>query len=194
MTGKWLRCTAAPRFGRLGIGIGETTLWFVDVRRFGCVAFVDDPRAALTRGHGPDALNEPLTGRALGARLRGRRALKVALMDQSVIAGLGNIHAVEVLWRARLHPGRPAGSLGEGELDALSEAIVAQLQQAIEAEEGTVIDYVGEAGHTSSSGRSRFVVYGRGGQPCPRCAAPIEDGRHSGRATFWCPGCQPAWG
>lgn len=159
---------------------------FVDRRRFGCLVVVDRDRVhdELRAGHGPDALDEALDGAGLKAALTGRRAIKVALMDQARIAGLGNIHAAEALWRAGIDPRRACDRVTRW--DALADAIVAQLEETIAAEdEGTLV-------YVTDGGPNRFAVYGREGEPCPKCSAPIERFVQGGRATFACSGCQPA--
>lgn len=192
MTGKWQRSANQPRFGRTGFVLDDgLELWFVDSRRFGCMTFVDDPDAMLTAGHGPDAMDEPMSATALEAAMATRRSpVKVVLMDQAVIAGLGNIHVAEALWRAQIHPSRPANGVTSEELRVLAPAIVEQLNAAVAAEEGQVIRYLGESGYRARPTDRRFVVYGRAGEPCARCGAEIERGKHSGRATFWCSACQ----
>lgn len=184
MTGVW-SAGAQPRFARLGLRCGGTWLWFSDSRRFGAWSFGGDP-AGLRAGHGPDALLEPLDGGALRARLRGRRPVKVALMDPSVIAGLGNIHAVEILWDVGVHPERRCDALTDAELDRLAAHIPVWLARQVE--ELCAADTLR---YLSAGAENPFRVYGRVGAPCPRCGAAILGGRHSGRSTAWCPTCQP---
>ena len=135
MTGRWWRRpldAAPPRHARLGMVLEDAVLWFVDSRRFGCVHPADSAAAlatALRDGLGPDALVAPPP---LATRLRGRGPVKVALMDQQVIAGVGNIHAVEALWRAALDPRIPCDALRPEDLTALDQALAAQLEAAIE--------------------------------------------------------------
>ena len=124
---------------------------------------------------GPDAA---LIGReAFRDRVgRGGAPLKARLMDQSVISGVGNLLADETLWRARLSPQRPAGDLGEAELDALRRSLRAATRDAI-ANGGV---------HTG-----RFMPARERGGRCPRCRTPLERATVGGRTTFWCPACQP---
>jgi formamidopyrimidine-DNA glycosylase len=141
----------------------------------------------VSEGLGPDALKNPLDAAGLRKALTGRRAVKVALMDQALLAGVGNIHAAEALWRARVNPRIRCVDLSDAALQALAVAIPAQLQEAIVAEDGEEITYVEERGASNP-----FVVYGHAEAPCPRCQTPITEARLSGRSTFWCPQCQPA--
>lgn len=179
MTGKLVKGEAGnavrARFDEVG---------FVDRRRFGCLCVVprDEVDGHLRANHGPDALDEPLDGAGLKRTFTGRRAIKVALMDQSKLAGLGNIHAAEALWRAQIDPRRRCDQVQHW--DALATAIVAQLQETITAEDAGEIVYV------TDGGPNRFAIYGREGESCPRCSAPIERFSQSGRSTFACSSCQ----
>jgi formamidopyrimidine-DNA glycosylase len=191
MTGKWVRRqqgAEVPRFGRIGLRLDDGhALWFVDTRRFGCISPVElDRLPSMLKGTmGPDALDEPMTGRQLQETLRGRRAIKTALMDQTKLAGLGNIHAMEALWRCGIKPTRPCGSLDPSEFELLAEALLTQLRWTI-AEEGD-----GEMRYLSEGGRSNpFSVYGRAGESCPRCKGDVVSMKHSGRTSFWCDSCQ----
>ena len=191
MTGKWvrrLRVDPLPRFGRLGLGLDDGhALWFVDPRRFGCVSPVDsDSLAGELRGAmGPDALEEPMDGQQLQRVLRGRRTIKIALMDQTKLAGIGNIHATEALWRCGVDPRRRCGSLNLGEFELLAEALLAQLRWTIKLEEEGEIRYVSESGSPNP-----FRVYGRAGETCPRCQGRVVSLKQSGRTSFWCDSCQ----
>lgn len=157
---------------------------FVDRRRFGCLCVVprDEVDTHLRANHGPDALDEALDADGLQGVLTGRRAIKVALMDQSKLAGLGNIHAAEALWRAGIDPRRRCDQVRDW--GALADAIVAQLEATITAEDSGEIVYV------TDGGENRFAIYGREGEACPRCAAPIERFVQGGRSTFACSSCQ----
>jgi formamidopyrimidine-DNA glycosylase len=153
----------------------------------------DDLREALRLDTlGPEPLAPAFTLDELRERLGGRRArLKGLLLDQHVIAGLGNIYVDEALWRARLHPARTASSLSERELAALHEAIRSVLAEAIE-HRGTTFhtyrDLLGEKGHHQDA----LAVFHRQGKPCPRCGTPVQRTSLTGRDTHLCPTCQPA--
>ena len=166
-----------------------TVVHFQDQRLFGRLAA--GPRDALEQALqldrlGPDAWDAPLSADQLGARLSERkRALKEALLDQTVVAGLGNIQATEALWKARLHPARPASSLAPAELRALVKAIHWTLARTFRTIDGDEITYLEEGGENV------FRVYGRAGKPCPRCGTTLEARRLGGRASVFCPQCQP---
>jgi formamidopyrimidine-DNA glycosylase len=163
-----------------------------DVRRFGTwlVLDADELEPYLGARLGAEPLAPEFTAGALGRRLAGRRApLKAALLDQRSLAGLGNIYADEALWRARLHPLRPAGGLDRNELRRLHGAVRAALRAGIARQGATLRDYAAPDG-TSGSMQTEFRVYGRDGEPCDRCGTPIAKTRAGGRGTWYCPTCQ----
>ena len=108
-------------------------------------------------------------------------------MDQQKLAGLGNIHAAEALFRARLHPARPVRELTDAELARLAKAIHASLAFGMEEQEGEEPAYLEEPGTPNA-----FKVYGRAGTPCVRCGHPVESMVQAQRTTHFCPHCQPA--
>lgn len=172
---------------------GRLRLEFIDPRRFGGVHLARDRadlESRLLGGLGPEGVT--VTGRDLRDRLhRTRRAVKVALLDQAVVAGVGNIYADESLHAAGIHPARPGDSIAAVEADRLAEAIREVLAQAIEAGGSTIRDHRlpdGSAGDYAA----RLAVYGRGGDPCPRCGTILAECRLSMRTTTWCPTCQHA--
>ena len=157
-----------------------------DPRRFGGVwlALADDPRPARL---GPDALAMPLSVfREVVAR---GRMLKALLLDQSLIAGLGNIYVDEALHRARLHPTRVADSLGRDEVRTLHRAIQRVLGAALRFGGSTLRDYRRADGMAGAFQRLHRV-YGRAGEPCLRCGGTIERRLVAGRGTHTCPRCQ----
>jgi formamidopyrimidine-DNA glycosylase len=163
-----------------------------DVRRFGTWLLLEpgelEPYLALRVGGEP--LARGFTARSLGERLRGRRApIKAAMLDQRTIAGMGNIYADEALWRARIHPLRPAGELEAGEVRRLHAAVRRSLEAGIARQGATLRDYATPDG---SPGRMQheFKVYGRAGEPCERCATAIHKIRVAGRGSWYCPTCQ----
>ena len=126
----------------------------------------------------------------LGRRLAGRTApVKATLLDQRSVPGLGNIYADEALWRARVHPLRPAGTLAPAELRAVHRGIRRALERGIARRGATLSDFADSEGAAGSM-QDEFNVYGRLGEPCPRCGTPIEKTRAGGRGTWYCPGCQ----
>ncbi len=168
---------------------------FVDPRRFGLVDLVasaaEDAHPRLS-GLGPEPLEDGFTGALLAATLSGRRSpIKTALLDQRVVAGLGNIYVAESLFRARLHPARPAGAIPRAGIARLVAAIRETLGEAIAAGGSSLRDYVqpeGELGYFQHAWR----VYGRAGAPCPDCpGAPACAGVlrlvQAGRSSFYCP-------
>lgn len=163
-----------------------------DPRRFGSVDLWATPDldafpafAAL----GPEPLGPDLTGAWLHRALAGRKAsIKLMLLDQRIVAGLGNIYVCEALYIARISPKRAAGRISLARLDRLVAAIRAVLLSAIEAGGSSLRDYArpdGELGYFSK----QFAVYGREGQPCA-CGGTVARYAEGGRSTFWCPACQ----
>ncbi|MES1204295.1 MAG: bifunctional DNA-formamidopyrimidine glycosylase/DNA-(apurinic or apyrimidinic site) lyase [Pseudomonadota bacterium] len=164
-------------------------LRFRDPRRFGWVA----PGAPLAgrpelAALGPDPLTE-LDAGGLTAMLAGARApIKAFLLDQSRIAGLGNIYVAEALHRAGIHPATPAARV-RGRAAVLLAGIRAALELGIRNRGTTLRDYVDSFG-TGGNNAASLRVYGRDGQPCPVCGAVIRRRVDSGRSTFFCPRCQ----
>jgi formamidopyrimidine-DNA glycosylase len=177
-----------PRFTKVGLRFDDDWIWFKDMRRFGCLVPwpTDDLAGLLTAGHGPDALLEPLDGAALAERMHTKKAIKVALLDQDRLTGVGNIHAIEALFTVRIDPKTPAQALTSSQWAALADAIPSQLQRAITAQDGPDFVYI------TDGGPNVFQIYGREGKECPRCNAIIERFPQSGRSTFRCPTCQCA--
>jgi formamidopyrimidine-DNA glycosylase len=171
---------------------------FVDPRRFGAldlVARADEDAHRLIRDLGPEPLEAAFTAKVLRAALAGKATpIKAALLDQSVVAGLGNIYVSEALFRARISPFRLAGSLTAAEVGRLVTAIRATLTEAIAAGGSSLRDYVqpsGEFGYFQHA----WKVYGRAGQECERCpglpaCAGIVRAVQANRASFWCPRTQ----
>src|ERR687891_2242502 len=170
-----------------------TRLAYRDVRRFGTWLVLEDAELDpyLAGKHGPEPLGSRFTADWLAARLAVRRApVKAVLLDQRVVAGLGNIYADEALWRARLNPLRPAESLTREEAGRLHRAIRQALRTGIARQGSTLRDYARPDGSAGSM-QTEFRVYGRDGQPCPRCRTPIAKARLAGRGAWFCPRCQP---
>jgi formamidopyrimidine-DNA glycosylase len=170
---------------------------FNDARRFGAMDLMPTERAEthpLLAGLGPEPLGNRFDGAYLAGRLAGRAMpVKSALLDQRIVAGLGNIYVCEVLFRAHLHPATPAGRVTEAA--GLVPLIREVLAEAIEAGGSSLKDYRqadGELGYFQHS----FRVYGREGQPCatPGCSGSVARLVQSGRSSFFCPLCQPAQG
>jgi formamidopyrimidine-DNA glycosylase len=166
-------------------------LFFRDIRKFGRARLLDAAGlAALDASLGPEPLSDSFHARDLARLLAGRRTpIKPLLLNQAVLAGLGNIYADESLWQARLHPLRPASSLQPGEIEALYSAIRSVLTKAITNGGSTLRDYrdgYGQAGNN----QEHFAVYQRAGLPCLRCGTPIVRMVVAQRGTHLCPQCQ----
>ena len=175
---------------------GLRQLRFRDYRRFGSATVYESPAALeqfFARARlGPEPFGLDATyWRSQLARTA--RSLKAVLLDQRVVAGVGNIYADETLFQARLHPKVVGRDLDVTSADRLRRAVATVLNRAIARRGSTIRNYVGGEGLTGSYQRE-FRVYGRTGEPCPRCGAPIECLRVAGRATHFCPQCQPARG
>jgi formamidopyrimidine-DNA glycosylase len=164
---------------------GGWELRFSDARKFGKAFLVDDPNRVLGK-LGPEPLERGFTCGALAEILRARRrALKPLLLDQGVIAGLGNIYVDEALHRARLHPLRRSDTLSDSEVRALWRGIRLSLQRGLR-HHGASIDWVYRGGDF----QNHFRVYQRTGEPCPECGTPIKRLVVGQRGTHICPACQ----
>ena len=161
-------------------------LRFRDPRRFGGVFWLGCESA--DRGLGP----EPLTlkpGRLAQQLVGTRRAIKAALLDQAVIAGIGNIYADEALYLARIHPLTPANELSGEQVARLNRAIKLTLRRAIKARGSTLRDFV-DADNAPGGYRTKHQVYDREGEKCRKCRGVIERIVLTGRSTCFCPRCQ----
>jgi formamidopyrimidine-DNA glycosylase len=172
---------------------GGDRLVYRDVRRFGTWLVLDaiELEPYLAGKNGPEPLGPRFTAAWLARRLSARRAaLKAVLLDQRVVAGLGNIYADEALWRARLNPTRAANTIEPGEVPRLHRAIRAALRTGIARQGASLRDYAAPDGSPGEM-QEEFRVYGREGEPCPRCGTPIAKTRVGGRGTWYCRHCQP---
>jgi formamidopyrimidine-DNA glycosylase len=188
MTGKIASGTGEPpRFTRAILELDDgRAVWFVDMRRFGKLHVAKD-RAALEaraeiRSVGPDAFH--IAPDALAAALKKtRRTVKEAIMDQTILAGVGNLYAAEALFRARIHPLTPAARTDAA---ALLRAIRAALRHGLRTYDGADLpEYIEEGA------RNPFYVYDRQGKPCRRCKTTLEAITIGGRVSAYCPSCQP---
>ena len=174
--GRQLRFRDARKFGRIGLYPGRGRRRVADV---------------FAR-HGPEPLAPSFSAARLGQRLRRRSArLKTLLLDQSFVAGVGNIYADEALWRARLHPLRRADTLTAADIRRLHRGIRAALREGLAGGGASYRDYVDPDGEPGLAAE-RMRVYRRTGEPCFRCGRPIERIVVNARATHYCPRCQPA--
>lgn len=209
-----LRVRLAVAGGGCRSGEAPGELRFVDQRMFGGLAVVPlvPTRDGLPGGSGGlgdgapsapvipppvrhiarDLFDPCLDGSALVERLRGwRTGVKRALLDQTMVSGVGNIYADEALWRARLHYARPAAALTRPGARKLLDAVRTVMREAL-TQGGTSFDslYVDVNGESGYFDRS-LAVYGRAGQPCPRCGGLVRRDAFMNRSSFWCPRCQP---
>ena len=164
---------------------------FNDARRFGSLDVVGkDALAALFAGIGPEPLGDGFTPASVRAAFKGRAApVKALLLDQRIVAGLGNIYVCEALHVSRIHPGRAGGTVTAAEAERLVPAVRQVLEKAIAAGGSTLRDHAqvdGELGYF----QHHFRVYGRAGKPCPVDGTAIRRIVQSGRSTFFCPTCQ----
>jgi formamidopyrimidine-DNA glycosylase len=199
MTGKWQRRprgAEAPAFSHAALTLDDgATLHYCDMRRLGRLRVVPGARfdeSPRLRALGPDPLRDGLEAAKLHARLaRVRAPVKVALLDQTVLAGVGNIQASEACFRAQLDPRRAAASLTRAEVARLARAILASIRYTLarfaadgaDAGDGAIV-YVEE-----NRKANPFKVYGRKGAPCPRCGAPLTRIVQAQRSTFFCATC-----
>lgn len=169
-------------------------LRYKDVRQFGTMhlfAKGEELSAKPLQGLGAEPLDPEFTPEVLRGLLRGRSGkIKPLLLNQTLVAGIGNIYADEALFRARLHPERTADSLSAREIRRLHEAIVATLREAVEAGGSSIKSYVNGQGEMGMF-QQQLLVYGRKDEPCPNCGKPIAKSVVGGRGTHVCPRCQP---
>jgi len=168
-------------------------LWYQDVRRFGMLRVVATDRLASDASLkllGPDPLAVPRDGAALRGAARGARtSIKTWLLDQRRIAGLGNIYASEVLFRARIDPRRRAGALDAAEWARVASEIPAVLEESI-ARMGTTFSTYRTIWNEPGQYGEELLVYDRAGEPCRNCGNPLRRIVQNGRSTFFCPNCQ----
>lgn len=184
MSGDWKSGSAdhpLPRHARAVLRFSDgTRLALVDPRALSTVTLHDTGDAALP-ALGLEPMDPALTISTLGTALSTRRApIKPVLLDQRVVAGLGNIYAAEALWRARIDPRAPASSLGPARRTRLLEAMREVMARALRD----------PARYSADDGSTRFDVYDREGCPCPRCGGSIRRITQAGRSTYYCPRCQ----
>jgi formamidopyrimidine-DNA glycosylase len=197
MTGKWLRRKGSelPRFSRAAVTLDDgSVLHYCDMRLFGRLGVVPGARweeVAELRGLGPDPLVDGVDRRRLAERLgRLKTPIKVALLDQGLLAGIGNIQAVEALHRAGIDPRRPARSLTAAEVSRLAAGIRRSLNATLSRFERAVGED-GDIAYVEEGAANPFAVYDRAGARCPRCRrGVITRIVQAGRSTFFCPRCQ----
>jgi formamidopyrimidine-DNA glycosylase len=177
----------------LVIGFGERELRFVDPRRFGQLDVVTRPNEREHVGLavlGPDPLTDGLDTRTLFTIAKQRKVtLKALVLDQGVIAGMGNIYASEALWRAKLRPTTRSNRLTSQSTAKLAAAVREVLSRALDHNGTTFSDFVDADGREGDN-EEYLWVYGREGMPCRRCRTSIRKSVQQGRATYYCPTCQ----
>jgi formamidopyrimidine-DNA glycosylase len=190
MTGRTLIVkSGAPRakHTHVVVDLGARELRFVDARRFGQIDIGEHEGLAVL---GPDGLFEPVSGAYLFEHSRKKNAtLKAYVLDQSVVAGVGNIYASEALWRARLRPSTRAKKLTLAKATVLAAAIHEVFDRALTKGGTSLRDFVNADG-VEGSNVDYLWVYGRTGEPCPRDKTKIRRSVLQGRATYYCPTCQ----
>jgi formamidopyrimidine-DNA glycosylase len=183
------RNTASVGRDRAGLRLA-----IVDPRRFGTGELLlgsEELEAFFAARLGLEPLDERFTAEQLKRLARGRRApIKAFLLDQRRVAGVGNIYADEALFRAGVHPLRPAGRLSRGQYAALRDGVIEALQAGIDARGATIDDFRDVDG-VSGSFQDQFLVHRRAGEPCPRCGREIVKLLVGGRGTYVCETCQP---
>ncbi|MBA3392699.1 MAG: bifunctional DNA-formamidopyrimidine glycosylase/DNA-(apurinic or apyrimidinic site) lyase [Deltaproteobacteria bacterium] len=196
MTGRFCIVDAAtPRANHthLVLGLDARELRFVDARRFGQLDVVERARERLHPALavlGPDALVDGVDATALVTLAKRRKTtLKAFVLDQSVLAGVGNIYASEALWRAKLRPTKRSNKLTVAAAALLAAAIRETLENALENGGTTLSDFVAADG-VAGENADYLWVYARAGQPCLECKTLIKRAVHQGRATYYCPTCQ----
>jgi formamidopyrimidine-DNA glycosylase len=199
MSGQLLVCDPALGLSphvraRFSFADSGPDLRFVDQRTFGQLSLaVGGAELPAAIAHiAPDPLEPAFDLAAVTARLRSRSSgIKRALLDQSLVSGIGNIYADEALWRARLHWARPSSALKRGDVARLFGSVQEVFGEALTAG-GTSFDrlYVNVNGQSGYFERS-LAVYGRAGEPCPRCGTPVRRDPFMNRSSYSCPTCQP---
>lgn len=168
----------------------KRSLRYNDTRRFGLMAVDDEAAIEALMGLGVEPLTRAFSARYLWDKMhQTQRAIKDVIMDQRVVAGVGNIYASELLFRAKVQPGRVAGTLDHAAVARIVKATKAVLQEAITHRGSSISDYLDGEGQPGSF-QSRFRVYDRVGKPCRSCTTLIVREMHGGRSSFFCPVCQ----
>ena len=189
--------TALPKHAAVSFGLGRHTFVFEDTRYFGRMTLDKSPLENL----GPEPLSAAFSGSTLRESLRRTtQAIKPKLLDQSLLAGVGNIYASEALFRARISPRKMGRRLSTAQCDALADAIREVLAEAIECGSTVPLDFAGQgagdglfyygSAPDAEDYEERLRVYDREGEPCERCGAPIRKIVQAARSTYFCPACQ----
>ncbi|MGE5379935.1 MAG: bifunctional DNA-formamidopyrimidine glycosylase/DNA-(apurinic or apyrimidinic site) lyase [Methylocystaceae bacterium] len=168
--------------------VGEVRIHYVDPRRFGGIRLINNEAEFFAR-MGPEPLGKSRI-EGLEQKLAKRKSpIKTTLLDQSIVAGIGNIYADEILFAAGIDPRKPCADLNKQELKLLQQHIPRILEESIASRGTTFRDYRDGEGNPGDFAAS-LAVYGRTGEPCLRCGTPVESVRLGGRSTHYCPHCQ----
>lgn len=169
----------------------QQELRYHDPRRFGCILWLEDNNHTLLSKLGPEPLDDEFHADYLFDQLKNKNtAIKVAIMDNALVVGVGNIYATESLFNTRIHPARPAKSVTKAELENLVIEIKRILKHAIQLGGSTLRDYtnaMGENGYFQQT----LLAYGRAGEMCINCETTLENIKLGQRASVFCPQCQP---
>lgn len=166
-------------------------LRYHDPRRFGCMLWLENGTHTLLSKLGPEPLDDAFNAEYLAAKLKDKKtAAKVAIMDNSVVVGVGNIYATESLFNTQIHPARAAGSLSHTEIEQLVVEIKRILKQAINLGGSTLRDYTNAMGKNGYF-QQTLMAYGRAGEMCINCETTLENLKLGQRASVFCPQCQP---
>ncbi|WP_349927499.1 bifunctional DNA-formamidopyrimidine glycosylase/DNA-(apurinic or apyrimidinic site) lyase [Acinetobacter sp. A1-4-2] len=195
MSGSFRLCAATDELRKhdhLIIQFEDIELRYHDPRRFGCILWLDqDSQSKLIDTLGPEPLSEAFNAEYLFEKFKKKNvAAKVAIMDNHMVVGVGNIYATESLFNVGIHPAQPASSLSFQQIEQLVIEIKRILKQAIDLGGSTLRDYtnaMGENGYFQQT----LLAYGRAGEMCVNCETPLENLKLGQRASVFCPECQP---
>lgn len=170
---------------------GSKRLFFNDIRRFGYVKIVSrEEKEKIFAGFGPEPLKKDFNFKNLKEALGNRKiSIKAALLNQEIIAGIGNIYADETLFEAGIDPGRPAGELTDEEIKKIVDSARRVIKKAIKYRGTTFSNYLDGQGQKGNY-LEKLKVYGREGEKCPKCGGKIKKTNLASRSTFYCPKCQ----
>lgn len=195
MSGSFRLCQADEELRKhdhLIIDFEDIQLRYHDPRRFGCILWLDEhSQTKLIDTLGPEPLSEHFNAQYLAEKLKNKNVgIKVAIMDNHVVVGVGNIYATESLFHLGIHPAQPASSLSQAQIEQLVIEIKRILKQAIDLGGSTLRDYsnaMGENGYFQQT----LLAYGRAGEMCVNCETTLENLKLGQRASVFCPKCQP---
>lgn len=182
-----------PAYAKIKFTLTDNVnMWFTDIRTFGTLYLIKDHHYYIDGYEtlGPEPLSAEFTAEYLQPIARkSRKAVKTLILDQKVIAGLGNIYADECLALSKISPLRPANTLTDSEVNSLCEAVNAVIAQGIKNRGTTFRDYKDGDGNKGEN-QKYLLVYGRGGEPCKNCGQPLQTAKVGGRGTTYCSHCQ----